>query len=602
MAIKITSIGSSHLYYDGVEENVSSVIEHPDFSKFTVDPNDGDVLASFTYQVIDQACRTSQEAVFHAPFTTLSISGNLFLDLERNEQVDGKATKYSCDMSTPLYVNLVDANGTVLASTGLSDDGSYAFHYNDGVSADTDYTLVLSPVQAEAGDPAPAATLPAGCAHLDGENIESENPNGTDGNPDGRIAVHVGTTDVDEINFAITPMVKIGDRLWIEDDNDGIYEEGETPVKGAQVTAVCGEKRFSAVTDENGLYTIEVPANIGECVVSTPTPAHTGPAKGSTDNTASADTYEAENNHSHDNSGTTVTVGLDDVLSVDFGFARAAAIGNYVWMDENMNGLQDAGEEPVSGVRVVLHRADGSVVAQTETNASGEYQFGNLEAGDYYLTFDERYYYTEQNVGDDDRVDSDVERNTFRTETTHLDWGERDMTWDAGITPYAHIGDYFWIDENKNGIQDPGEKPVTGARVELFDANGEPIADIHGNHSVVTDADGKYGFDVIAGRSYKVRFTIPRDLQEQGYVFTTAGSDNDAVNSDADSEGFTMTVRPGRGENIPTIDAGINCGCDKDVGDGGSAMGMLSGMLMIFLSAGMGLWMIRREERYGRES
>jgi hypothetical protein len=60
-------------------------------------------------------------------------------------------------------------------------------------------------VQGKAGDDAPSTTLPSGCTNLDGENIESLNPGGTDGTPDGKILIMVETSDVTDIDFAIAP-------------------------------------------------------------------------------------------------------------------------------------------------------------------------------------------------------------------------------------------------------------------------------------------------------------------------------------------------------------------------------------------------------------
>ena len=51
-------------------------------------------------------------------------------------------------------------------------------------------------------------------------------------------------------------------------------------------------------------------------------------------------------------------------------------IGNRVWVDTNRNGVQDAGEVPIVGVTVSLYGPDGALVAQTTTNADGEYHFG----------------------------------------------------------------------------------------------------------------------------------------------------------------------------------------------------------------------------------
>ncbi len=475
-AIVITSIANGILYNGTNVVNVGDTIVNPDFSQLKVDPVDGDTVATFEYKAIDKACKLSDRAIFKAPFTTLNIAGNLFLDMTRDNQVNGTATPSSCDGNTPLYVNLLDSNGDVLSAIPLGSDGSYAFHYDDGVQANTNYSIVLSPVQGTVGNPAPTAQLPVGCANLDGENIESLNPGSTDGNPDGKIAVSVQTSDVTDVNFAITPTVKIGDKVWIEDDFDGNATTGTViPVVGATVTAVCDTGTYTDVTDANGNYGIDVPVN-SNCTVSVPTPANTAPTAGSNDNDVTDIT--TENNRSHNGSGTTVSVGTVDNLSVDFGFVNA-----------------------------------------------------------------------------------------------------------------VHIGDYFWIDSDHDGIQDPGESPVPGATVELFDANGNPITDVHGNHTVITDANGKYGFDVIPGRSYQVRFTIPEDLAKKGYLFTTGGVTGNQ---------YTMNVTPQGGQNILTLDAGISCPCDNapiqsNGGDALSLMGMLATFLAMLMT---GLYFVRRETQY----
>lgn len=59
------------------------------------------------------------------------------------------------------------------------------------------------------------------------------------------------------------------------------------------------------------------------------------------------------------------------------------------------------------------------------------------------------------------------------------------------------IGDYVWRDSNRDGVQDAGEAPIAGVRVELFDGNGVPLLDnLNQPIFAVTDANGWYNFDV----------------------------------------------------------------------------------------------------------
>jgi len=118
--------------------------------------------------------------------------------------------------------------------------------------------------------------------------------------------------------------VKIGNRLWIESDADGLASTGTiTPVVGQVVTATSSTGVvYTATTDANGLYTITVPAN-ATYTVTTDTPAGTRPSAIVTTSGTDANAA-AGNDTNHVSTGTPVTVTTADNLSIDFGFLVAA--------------------------------------------------------------------------------------------------------------------------------------------------------------------------------------------------------------------------------------------------------------------------------------
>jgi hypothetical protein len=175
---------------------------------------------------------------------------------------------------------------------------------------------------------------------------------------------------------------------------------------------------------------------------------------------------------------------------------------------------------------------------------------------------------------------------------------------DDPVTQY--IGDTFWIDSNGNGVMDSGETPIAGATVELLDANGNAMqcslsSTMHHKLTtgsvprrciVTTNADGKYGFDVIPG-SYQVRFVLTQELIDDQYVFDAPRRGSATI----DDNMMTFAVDVAAGEQNLDIDAAVSCGCAGITGDSADTMNIWTLLFMVFGLAGMQLF-FRKEEEY----
>ena len=84
-------------------------------------------------------------------------------------------------------------------------------------------------------------------------------------------------------------------------------------------------------------------------------------------------------------------------------------------------------------------------------------------------------------------------------------------------TSTASLGDYVWVDINKNGIQDPGEIGVPGVKVYLYKLSSCGAELTTPLRTTTTDSNGKYDFSSLEPGIYKVRFELP-----YGYDFTNA--------------------------------------------------------------------------------
>ncbi len=225
-------------------------------------------------------------------------------------------------------------------------------------------------------------------------------------------------------------------------------------------------------------------------------------------------------------------------------------IGEFVWNDLDRNGLQDAGEPGVAGVKVTLKDASGTTLGTLATDTGGKYRFGKLKDGIYQICFDigavPPFGYTAKDAGDDAK-DSDADPATGCTATTAVGPRKRqDLTLAAGLVePQGRLGDFVWLDRDKDGLQSRDEIGVPDVRVTLKDAAGVAVG------STVTGPDGRYVFDRRRG-SYQVCFDVGTRQPTRSGAARFNGTDS-AVDP---ATGCTPVTELGAAEDL-TRDAGL---------------------------------------------
>ena len=141
------------------------------------------------------------------------------------------------------------------------------------------------------------------------------------------------------------------------------------------------------------------------------------------------------------------------------------------------------------------------------------------------------------------------------------------------------IGNFVWVDTNKNGIQDPDEAPIPNITIELWeDSTGDGVADTQVG-TAVTDTNGNYYFggsndtnmttgSLKANRAYELRLPLSDPDIPANHVPTTqdqgTAPNSDLHDSDGDNEGIhagysTIQLITGAGgENNHTYDFGFS--------------------------------------------
>ena len=347
------------------------------------------------------------------------------------------------------------------------------------------------------------------------------------------------------------PPATIGDFVWEDVDLDGLQGEGEPGISGVTVNLYnCLDTLMATTTtDDDGFYVFDslMP---GDYYVEFEAP------DGHVFTSADAGDDDVLDSDADEATGMTacVTVGAgEENRTLDAGLVAFGAIGDYVWEDMDMDGIQDAGEPGFEGVTVNLMAcADSSMVASAVTDADGMYTFDGLMPGDYFLEVvaPEDYQLTMRDAGEDDAIDSDFDPETGWSACVSLDEsGAMDMSVDAGLfLMRASVGDYVWNDMNENGLQDAGEPGLEGIMVKLYTCE-DMLVD-----SMMTDADGMYLFEDLEPGDYYLEFVNPF-----GYIFTyqDMGMD-DAIDSDVDRyRKTTMCITLEPGDEAMNWDAGL---------------------------------------------
>lgn len=380
-----------------------------------------------------------------------------------------------------------------------------------------------------------------------------------------------GTTDVIELTAGMDDLTvdagivipaSLGDYVWSDVNMNGIQDTGEVGNNDVKVELFAEDGTLIGTTltaDNGGLpgfysFTNLVPGKYK--VKFTVIPGYMFTLKGA---------GTAANNSDVGFDGNTELITLqpgDNNLNIDAGLhvipsVPKADIGNYVWIDNNANGIQDTGETGQNNVTVELYNALNALVSTTVTSnegnkGAGYYSFKNLIPGNYSIKFilSTGYEFTRTTIGDDKALDSNanVEGSSG---TVTLNPGDNNLTIDAGLIPLAAVGNYVWLDINKNGIQGATEAGQNGIEVTLYNDSGIQIA------SAITEngpnGAGYYEFKDLKPGKYTILFDLP-----EGYEFTktNAGSSR-ATDSNADENGETGIFVLLPGDRILTIDAGL---------------------------------------------
>jgi LPXTG-site transpeptidase (sortase) family protein len=320
-------------------------------------------------------------------------------------------------------------------------------------------------------------------------------------------------------------------------------------------------------------------------------------------------------------------------LTADFGFVELVAIGNRIWIDDGAgggaadDGIQQAGEVGVNGVRVELYRqgqtpGTDTPVAAVNTSGSGDYVFDNLVPGNYFVHIPasqfasgaplDGYISSTDTTAKNETSDQDQDENgidavsvatapvtagvssnifnlTVGGETTSddeaaysgsLDDANVNFTADFGFAAKVALGNLVWLDNGagggtaNDGISNGTEPGVPNVDVYLY-LSTQTAGDVPFRFTA-TDANGRYIFDNLQPGQYFAWIPDTEFNSGQPLFNLLSSLGNGGLNDDddqnADENGIDQSNPSTTGISSPIYTLAVNTepAADDDTGYNGA--------------------------------
>ncbi len=260
---------------------------------------------------------------------------------------------------------------------------------------------------------------------------------------------NVVATQIDVVDYIPCGMSLAGTG-WMVDGNGYAVTTIDGPLNPGETTSVL------------------ITLNIGQCANETGTRNNIAEISEANDPAGPSGDFDSM----PDNIPTNDPDGEDDIDETEINLSVGANIGDFVFNDFDGDGIQDANEPGIPGVMVSLYDDMDNLIAVTETDGSGIYQFVDVAGGDYYVVFeqdDENLAPTMANAGNDAN-DSNItgENGPGSTAVFTVVAGQDNNTIDGGYFQCLEIKGVTYYDINEDDIRQTTENGINGLVTNLY--------------------------------------------------------------------------------------------------------------------------------------
>lgn len=327
-----------------------------------------------------------------------------------------------------------------------------------------------------------------------------------------------------EYNFGEIRLGSISGMVHADVNGDCIFNgsDGDQPLANVQLQLLdsSGNVVAETTTDANGEYSFDG-LRPGEYSVREFTP------DGFIDGDERVGTIGGVNvgEASNDFLGSITLSSGQAAINYDFCEHVPAELHGQVYHDRNNDGFSQTGEEGIENVVIQLFDESDNLIAETTTNAAGNYWFSNLLAGTYKIQEIQPDNF-EDGIDRVGRVNGVTNGDGMNDMTTNIQirGGEQGFRYDFGEIQLASISGFVHVDMNGNCVleAEAGDEPLANVTLELLDANGQVLA------TTESAANGFYEFDNLLPGEYSIRQQQPLEFFD-GDNLVGSGEGNDSV-------------------------------------------------------------------------
>lgn len=461
----------------------------------------------------------------------ISISGTVWhdrdLDLQRDlneEGIAGTTLRLQMKNDQGQYVDVI-RNGSAVTTT-TDANGKYSFGTNLGLMPGTYRVVENQPTDFEFSVGAVTGTVAgSSVGSVVNENVLGE------------IVIPLGDQHAINYDFGEARAAKLCGFVYHDRDDDGIRDAGEEGLAGVEILitpirSIGNQGAITVFTDSNGRYCVDGLAP-GEYTV-----------RQVVQPSGYVDGKDTAGNVDGTPVGTVVPPG-DRITGIvlnsgahgqeyNFGELQRGSLSGHVGIstpDGNCVRFGDPGYRPIPGVTIQLFDQQGTLIASTTTGADGGYTFGDLPPGTYTIVqvTPPSFPYLQGGVFVG-LVDGAASGSVSAKDTISqivVGPGDHGVKYDFCEKEPASISGYVYHDLDDDGNFEQGEPPIAGTRIELFDINGQKVAE------TITDGSGYYSFQNLYAGTYRIVETQPTGFTDgKDSLGTIAGVATGVVGND----------------------------------------------------------------------